>query len=78
MAVTTDRAAVQPRRRDQHARTTLEAAYAEHAPRLVRLAFLLTGDSRLAEDLTNEAFVRAFARVSGGAKPKAPTCGARS
>src|SRR6266536_3030920 len=41
MAVTTDRAAVQPRRRDQHARTTLEAAYAEHAPRLVRLAFLL-------------------------------------
>jgi RNA polymerase sigma-70 factor (sigma-E family) len=36
--------------------------YARHAPAAVRLAYLLTGDPHLAEDLTQEAFVRAFGR----------------
>jgi RNA polymerase sigma-70 factor (sigma-E family) len=36
--------------------------YARHAPDAVRLAYLLTGDRALAQDLVQEAFVRLFAR----------------
>lgn len=36
--------------------------YAAHAPEAARLAYLLTGDRALAEDLVHEAFVRLFGR----------------
>ena len=36
--------------------------YERHAPDAVRLAYLLTGDRALAEDLVQEAFVRMFGR----------------
>ncbi len=36
--------------------------YAAHAPEAARLAYLLTGDRTLAEDLVQEAFVRLFGR----------------
>jgi RNA polymerase sigma-70 factor (sigma-E family) len=36
--------------------------YRRHAPDAVRLAYLLTGDRALAEDLVHEAFVRMFGR----------------
>lgn len=36
--------------------------YAQHAPAAVRLAYLLTGDHALAQDLTQEAFVRLYGR----------------
>jgi RNA polymerase sigma-70 factor (sigma-E family) len=45
-------------------RRKLDAAYVEHAPGLGRLAYLLTGDAAVAEDLVQEAFVRAFARFA--------------
>jgi len=41
---------------------TLEELYAAHAPGAVRLAFLLTGDAHLAEDLVQEAFVKVAGR----------------
>ena len=40
----------------------LEMLYAAHAPGAARLAYLLTGDRALAEDLVQEAFVRMFGR----------------
>jgi RNA polymerase sigma-70 factor (sigma-E family) len=40
----------------------LEMLYAAHAPDAARLAYLLTGDTALAEDLVHEAFVRMFGR----------------
>ena len=36
--------------------------YWKHAPDAVRLAYLVTGDRHLAEDITQDAFVRAFGR----------------
>jgi RNA polymerase sigma-70 factor (sigma-E family) len=36
--------------------------YAAHAPEAGRLAYLLTGDRALSEDLVHEAFVRLFGR----------------
>jgi RNA polymerase sigma-70 factor (sigma-E family) len=36
--------------------------YEAHAPDAARLAYLLTGDQALAEDLVHEAFVRMFGR----------------
>jgi RNA polymerase sigma-70 factor (sigma-E family) len=40
----------------------LAALYARHAQRAGRLAYLLTGDADLAEDLAQEAFARLIAR----------------
>ena len=43
-------------------RGRLENLYAAHAPDAARLAYLLTGDRALAEDLVQDAFVRMFGR----------------
>jgi RNA polymerase sigma-70 factor (sigma-E family) len=40
----------------------LEELYRAHAPDALRLAFLLTGDRGLAEDLAQDAFVKVFGR----------------
>jgi RNA polymerase sigma-70 factor (sigma-E family) len=40
----------------------MAALYQEHAPDAARLAYLLTGDRALGEDLVHEAFVRLFGR----------------
>jgi RNA polymerase sigma-70 factor (sigma-E family) len=37
--------------------------YLRHAPAALRLAFLLTGDRALADDLVQDAFVRLFGRL---------------
>jgi len=41
---------------------SLEDLYVRHAPEAVRLAFLLTSDAALAEDITQEAFIRVAGR----------------
>lgn len=45
--------------------------YARHAPGAVRLAYLLTGDQALAEDLVQESFVRLFGRFRDLRDPEA-------
>src|SRR5438105_4819511 len=40
----------------------LEELYVRHAPGAVRLAYLLTGDRALSEDLVQDAFVRLAGR----------------
>jgi RNA polymerase sigma-70 factor (sigma-E family) len=45
--------------------------YAAHAPDAARLAYLLTGDRHLAEDLVHEAFVRLFGRFRDIRQPEA-------
>ena len=42
--------------------SSLDHLYAEHAPPALRLAYLLTGDRHLAEDLVQDAFIRMFSR----------------
>jgi RNA polymerase sigma-70 factor (sigma-E family) len=49
----------------------LEMLYASHAPDAARLAYLLTGDRALAEDLVQEAFVRMFGRFRDLRHPEA-------
>jgi hypothetical protein len=44
------------------AHLTLQDLYRQHAPRALGLAFLLTADWHLAEDLVQEAFVRVAGR----------------
>lgn len=41
----------------------LDALYREHAPAALRLALLLTGDKARAEDLVQDAFLRAGSRL---------------
>lgn len=45
--------------------------YEAHAPDAARLAYLLTGDRALAEDLVQEAFVRLFGRFRDVRHPEA-------
>jgi RNA polymerase sigma-70 factor (sigma-E family) len=44
-------------------RGSLGDLYVRHAPESIRLAFLLTGDRALAEDLVQEAFARLVGRL---------------
>lgn len=44
------------------ARKGIDELYAQHAAPLQRLAYLLTGDHHLAEDLTQQAFVKFYGR----------------
>ena len=44
-------------------RSTLGDLYVRHGPEGIRLAFLLTGDRALAEDLVQEAFARLVGRL---------------
>jgi len=48
----------------------IDALYRLHAPDALRLAYLLTGDATLAEDLAQEAFVRAFGRFQHVRNPE--------
>ena len=41
---------------------TIDRLYGEHAGPALRLAYLLTGDRPLAEDLVHDAFIRLFSR----------------
>ena len=45
--------------------SAVEALYAEHCVRAVRLAYLLTGDAGAAEELAHEAFVRIWRSGDG-------------
>lgn len=45
--------------------------YSAHAPAAARLAYLLTGDRAVAEDLVQEAFVRMFGRFRDLRSPEA-------
>lgn len=58
-------------RTDRLEQGRLADLYARHAPAAGRLAYLLTGDSHLAEDLMQEAFVRAFGRFRDLRQPEA-------
>lgn len=48
----------------------IEQLFLRSAPAALRLAFLLTGDAHLAEDVTQEAFIRALVG-SGTSAPRA-------
>ena len=48
----------------QEGASRIAELYALHAPRTGRVAYLLTGDPELAEDLAQEAFVRLMGRLS--------------
>jgi RNA polymerase sigma factor (sigma-70 family) len=48
----------------------LEALYHSHASGAVRLAYLLTGDAGLAQDVAHEAFVRVGAKLFGLRNPE--------
>ena len=52
-------------------RGRLEVLYARHAPDAARLAYLLTGDRALAEDIVQDAFVRMFGRFRDLRNPDA-------
>jgi RNA polymerase sigma factor (sigma-70 family) len=48
----------------------LNELYALHAPSAIRLAFLMTGDGDVAEDLVQEAFARLYARFGERKAPE--------
>jgi RNA polymerase sigma-70 factor (sigma-E family) len=56
---------------DQVERSGLAELYLQHAPDGIRLAFLLTGDRALAEDLVQEAFARFVGRLGHLRNPDA-------
>ena len=47
----------------------VEELYAAHAQGAVRLAYLLVGDQEIAQDIAQEAFLRAFGRFAEMRKP---------
>lgn len=49
----------------------LEELYVRHAPDAIRLAYLLTGDRALAEDLVQDAFVKVAGRLGHLRSPEA-------
>jgi RNA polymerase sigma-70 factor (sigma-E family) len=51
--------------RDRSEGDGLEALYLRHGPEALRLAYVLTGDPELSEDLAQEAFVRVVRRLTG-------------
>jgi RNA polymerase sigma-70 factor (sigma-E family) len=53
---------IESRVRERVERDKLDELYRAYAPDAVRLAYLLTGDARLAEDLAQDAFVRVLGR----------------
>jgi DNA-directed RNA polymerase specialized sigma24 family protein len=59
------------RREETQARGALGELYVRHAPEGIRLAYLLTGDRALAEDLVQEAFARFDGRLHSLRKPEA-------
>jgi DNA-directed RNA polymerase specialized sigma24 family protein len=54
---------VETDRRLPEPHSTRADLYLRHAPAAFRLAFLLSGDRALADDLVQDAFVRLFGRV---------------
>ena len=50
---------------DEPVTDRLEVLYLNHGPEALRLAFLLTGDRDLSEDIAQEAFVRVARRLTG-------------
>lgn len=49
---------------DEEQEHRLDELYRRHVPDMVRLAYLVTGDAAAAEDLAQEAFVRAAGRFA--------------
>ena len=48
-----------------------ESLYREHAPRALRLAYLITGDRALAQDLVQDAFIKVASKFAGLRNPDA-------
>jgi RNA polymerase sigma-70 factor (sigma-E family) len=59
------------KRGETQERGALGDLYVRHAPEGIRLAFLLTGDRALAEDLVQEAFARFVGRLQHLRQPEA-------
>jgi RNA polymerase sigma-70 factor (sigma-E family) len=54
----------------EHELGPLATLYSEHAPSAYRVAYLLTGDRDLAEDLVQDAFVKLIGRFADLRKPE--------
>ena len=52
-------------------RADLEDLYVRHTPAAVRVAFLITGDADLAQDIAHDAFLRAVGRFRHLREPEA-------
>src|SRR5881409_330933 len=65
------RAMTTPVDRSESAGGRLEDLYRRHAPDCTRLAYLLTGNRALAEDLVQDAFVRLYGRFRDLRNPDA-------
>lgn len=53
----------------EESKLRVEELYAAHAQGAVRLAYLLVGDHEVAQDIAQEAFLRAFGRFADMRKP---------
>jgi RNA polymerase sigma factor (sigma-70 family) len=53
----------------EESKPRVEELYATHAQGAVRLAYLLVGDQEIAQDIAQEAFLRAFGRFADMRKP---------
>lgn len=53
----------------EESKPRVEELYAAHAQGAVRLAYLLVGDQEIAQDIAQEAFLRAFGRFADMRKP---------